>query len=213
MAAGLQLQPPAVGDGWCAVATAGGHIGQAGEGIEGSNGAGRLADRGGHGPHLLAQLAEQLVFPLAGPGPQLEDAALPLLEIRGDEAFFVGQGLAPDPVVRHGGGLGFAHRQEVAEGAVVLQLQGADATALALLLLLVAEPGVLIVQLVAQPIQQRVDAVMDQVALGEGERWGLHQLVANRLGQLRQGWIGAEQLLQPLRPCADRRVQPSGELG
>ena len=96
---------------------------------------------------------------------------------------------------------------------MVLQLQGADATALALLHLLVAEPGVLIVQLVAQPIQQRVDAVMDQVALGEGERWGLHQLVANRPGQLRQGWIGTEQLLQPLRPCTDRRVQPSGELG
>ena len=95
----------------------------------------------------------------------MENAALPLLEIRGDEAFLVGQGLAPDPVVRHGGGLGFAHRQEIAEGAVVLQFQGADAAALALLLLLVAEPGVLIVQLVAQPIQQRVDAVMDQVTI------------------------------------------------
>ena len=83
MAAGLQLQPPTVGDGRGAVAAAGGHIGQAGEGIEGSNGASRLADRGGHGPHLFPELAEQLIFPLAGPGPQLEDAALPLLEIRG----------------------------------------------------------------------------------------------------------------------------------
>ena len=70
-------------------------------------------------------------------------------------------------MVRHGGGLGFAHRQEVAEGAVVLQFQGADATALALLLLLMAEPGVLVIQLVAQSIQQRVDAVVDQIAFGE----------------------------------------------
>ena len=37
--------------------------------------------------------------------------------------------------------------------------------------------------------------------------------MANRSGQLRQGWIGAEHLLQPLRPCADCRFQPSGELG
>ena len=29
--------------------------------------------------------------------------------------------------VRHSGGLGFAHRREIAEGAVVLQFQGADA--------------------------------------------------------------------------------------
>ena len=39
--------------------------------------------------------------------------------------FLVGQGLAPDPVVRNGVGLGFADRQEIAEGAVVPQLQGA----------------------------------------------------------------------------------------
>ena len=67
--------------------------------------------------------------------------------------------------MRHSGGLGFAHRQEIAEGAVVLQFQGADATELALLLLLVTEPGVLIVELVAQPIQQWVDAVVDGITV------------------------------------------------
>ena len=165
MAAGFQLQHAVFGDGGGAVTTAGGHIGQAGESIEGRDGASRLADRAGHGPHLFTQFAEQLVFPLASPGPQLEDAALSLLEIRGDEAFLVGQGLAPYPVGRHCGGLGFAHRQVIAEGAVMLQLQGADATELTLLLLLIAEPGVLIVQLVAQPIKQWVDAVMEQISL------------------------------------------------
>ena len=113
-------------------------------------------------------------------------------------------------MVRYGG-TGLAHRQEVAEGVVVLQLQGADANALALLLLLMAEPGVLIVQLVAQPIQQRVDAVMDQIALGEGERGAstsLWRIVRASPPGLDRGRAAT---YHPSR--ADRRVQPGGELG
>ena len=87
---------------------------------------------------MIAQLAEQFVFALAGAGAQLKDAPFPFLEVRGDEAFLVGQGLAPDPVIRHRGGLRFAYCEEVAEGAVVLQPQVADAGELALLLFLPA---------------------------------------------------------------------------
>ena len=165
-----------------AVAAGGGGIGQAGEGIQAGNGPGGLPDWGGHGSHLFPQPAEQFVLALIGPGPQLEDRALPLLEIGGDEAFFIGQGLAADPVVRHGAGLGFAHRQEVTEGAVVLQPQVAVAAQPALLLLLLAQPGVLIIQLIAQAIEQGVDAVLDQAAFGERERWRIHQGVADAAG-------------------------------
>ena len=52
--------------------------------------------------YLFAQLAEQLVFPLGGPGLQLEDALLhELLELGGNKAFFVGEGLTSDPVIWH----------------------------------------------------------------------------------------------------------------
>lgn len=43
----------------------------------------------------------------------------------------------------------------------MLQLQGADPIALALLLFLMAEPGVLNIQLVVQSIQERFDAVVE----------------------------------------------------
>ena len=105
---------------------------------------------------------------MAGAGPQLKDAPLPLLEIRCDEAFLVGQGLAADPVVRHGGGFGFAHRQEVPEGAVVLELEVVVAAEAAFLLLLLRQPGVLVVELIAQAIQQWVDPVVDQASIVEG---------------------------------------------
>ena len=59
-----------------------------------------------------------------------------------------------------------AHRQEIAEGVVVLQPQVAVATELALMLLLLAEPGVLIIQLVAQTVEQWVNAV-DQPPFAE----------------------------------------------
>ena len=205
--AGLQLQDAAVGDGGSAVAPCGSDIGQARERIQRSDGASCLTDRSGHGADLLTQLAKQLIFPLAGACPQLEDAAFPLFEIRGDEPFLIGQGLAADPVVRHRRGLGFAHRQEIAEGAVVLQLQGGDTAALALLLLLIGKPGVLIIQLVAQPIKERVNPVVDQSAFTEAQRWGLQQLVADNGRQFRQGRLRLGEWLQPVGFLCDLTVQ------
>ena len=130
-----------------------GHVRQASEGIEAGHRPGSFADQRGHGSHLLPQLHEQLVFPLAGAGAQLKNASFPLFEFGGDEAFFVGQGLATDPVVGHRCSFGFAHGEEVAEGAVVLKLQGADPADLAFLLFLLGEPSVLIVELVAEAVE------------------------------------------------------------
>ena len=82
-----------------AVTATGGRIGEAAEGIKTSNGSRSPADRACHRAYLLPQVAEQLVFPLVGACPQLKDASFPLLQGRGDEALFIGQGLAPDPVI------------------------------------------------------------------------------------------------------------------
>jgi len=100
----------------------GAQLRQGGDGIElrhqprgGPDGPGLLA-------HVAAQLAEEVVFPLGGPSPQLQNLAFAALECWRHEALLVGQGLPADPVIRHRRGLGPAHRQEIAEVAVVLQL-------------------------------------------------------------------------------------------
>ena len=104
-------------------------------------------------PHLLPQVHEEFVFPLAGAGAQLKNASLPFLEFGSDETFFVGQGLATDPMFRYRRCFGFAHCKEIAKGAVVLKSQGADAADLPLLLFLLSEPGVLVIELVAQAVE------------------------------------------------------------
>ena len=98
---------------------------------------------------------------MGGAGPQLQDAPFAAFEGGRHEAFLVGQGLAADPVVGHGGGPGPAHRQEVAEAAVVLEPQVGVAAGAALAGLLLGQPAVLVVELVAKAIEQRVDAVVD----------------------------------------------------
>jgi hypothetical protein len=50
---------------------------------------------------------------------------------------------------------------------VVLEFEGADAAEAALLSLLLGQPGVLVVELVAQLVEAGVDAVVDQAALCE----------------------------------------------
>ena len=198
VAAGLDLQQAGfgtlgVGDLGAAVAADGGHLGQGGQGVELGHQAGGAADGGGLLAHLHPQDAEQLVLPLGGAGPELLDLALARLEIRGDEALLVGQGLAADPVLRHGARLGPAHGEEVAEGAVILELEGADAAGAALGGLQVGQPGVLVVELVAQIVQKWIHGVVDQAALGEGEGRGVEQGVAQLGGQLGQLWPGAGQ--------------------
>ena len=150
----LDLQQPGlrairVGDLGPAVAGGGSQLRQGGQGIELGHPPCRRPDRPGLGAHLLTQRAEQVVFPLAGPGLQLQDAPFAALELRGHKPLFVGQGLAADPVLRHPLGLGFAHRQEITKGAVVLELEGGDAAGAPFGGLLLGQPGVLVVELVA----------------------------------------------------------------
>ena len=196
MAAGLKAQLPAFHQFRPAIAAGGGHLGQGGEGIEFGHESGGGADRGGLQPHPGPQVGEQLVFPLGGPSPQLQDLPLPSFESRRHEAFLVGEGLAADPVLRYGGGAGPAHGQEVAEGAVVLEPQVGVAAGLAFEGLLFGQPVVLVIELIAQAIQHRIHPVMDQAALTETQRRRLQQLLAQLRGHGGQFRPGLPQGLQ-----------------
>ena len=178
MAAGFDLQQAGlgtggVGDFGAAVAAGGGHLSQRGDPIELGHQARSCADGGGLIADQGAQAAEQFVFALGRAGLELLDGALAVAQGWGDEALLVGQGLAADPVLRHRRRLGLRHRQEVAEGAVVLEFEAGEAAEPALLGFLLGQPGVLVVELVAQLIEGRINAVVEQAALGEGEGWGV----------------------------------------
>ena len=225
MAAGLDQQLAPGRDLGPAIAAGGGHLGQGGEGIEVGHQPGRGPDRRGLGAHLAAQFGKQFKFPLGGAGLELQDPAFAALELGGHEALLVGQGLAADPVLRHGPGLGPAHREEVAKGAVVLQAQGGDAAGPAFAGLLLGQPGVLVIELVAQAIEAAVDAIVDQAPFGEGQGRRVHQAVAHQgrqLGQVgpgpgqgHQGWtagLGQQggQLGEPFEPIGQGHQVPGG---
>ena len=76
---------------------------------------------------------------------------------------------------------------------MVLQFQRVDAAGPPLGLLLLGQPGVLIVEPVAQGIELGIDAVVDQAALREAEGWGVEQLVAQLRSQGRQFRPGSAQ--------------------
>jgi hypothetical protein len=162
MATGLDQQLAPVTQLRPTPAARGGHLRQRGQRVELSHQPGGGAHPARLGTHLLAQGAEQLQLPLAGPGAQLQDPTLALLELGGDEALLVGQRLAADPVLRHPGRLRAANRQKVSEAAVVLEPQVGIAAGLTLQGFLVGQPGLLLVEAVAQAVEHRVDPVVDQ---------------------------------------------------
>ena len=210
VAARLNHQLAAVRDLWAAVAPGGGHIGEGGHRIQLGHQPGGHPNRGCPGSHFRAQLAKQLVFPLGGPGLELQDLAFPGLELGGDEALLIGQGLAADPVVGHGCRFGPAHRQEVAKGAVVLEFEGGDATGLALERLLAPQPSVLVVELVAQAIELGIDTVVDQAPFTDGERGCVEQVVAQ---QGRDRFQLGPGLGQGLKGLAGAFGEQGGQLG
>ena len=225
MATRLDLQqaglgPVGVGDLGPAVAAGGRQVRQGGQGIELGHQPRGGPDGPRQRPHPFPQPAKQLVFPLGGTGLELQDAPLTPLQFRGDKALLIGEGLAPDPVLRHGFGFGLAHRQEVAKGAVVLEFEGGDAAGAALRQLLLRQPGVLIVELVAQAIELRVHPVVDQAPLAQAQGRRVHQHVAQlrrqllqlrpRLAQGQQGRAAHPRLAHQRRQLREA-LQPIGE--
>ena len=81
---------------------------------------------------------------------------------------------------------------------MVLQAQIRVATEFAFLDFLACKPGVLVIQLIAQAIQQRIDVVVHEASLAEAERWVIDQLLADTRRQLWQALIQSQQVVEPV---------------
>ena len=128
-----------------------------------------------------------------------QNLLLVLLELLGDVALGVGEGLFADPV---GGNLllvGIAHLDVVAEDVVVADFQRRDARRLALALLDAREVVLAVQGDAAQVVQLGIDAVGDDAALLYLVvlRVGV-DLAGNALAHLLQGVDPVGQLVQPL---------------
>jgi len=88
--AGFHLQGSVLADCWWAVTSCCGHFGQAAQGVESGYYAGSFADGFGLLADLFAQLAKQFVFPLSCSGFHLKTLPFASLEIRRNEALYIG---------------------------------------------------------------------------------------------------------------------------
>ena len=99
--------------------------------------------------------------------------------------------------------LGPAGGQKIPKGAVILQAQVGVAAGPPLLGLLLGQPLVLVVQLVAQAIQHRIESIVDQAPFAEAQGRLLHQALAQLQRQRLQLGPGTGQGCQ--RTAAGRR--------
>ena len=82
-----------------------------------------------------------------------------------------------------------------------------------LLLFLFGQPAVLIVELIAQTIQEWINAVVDEASFRERQRWRTHQGVSDCCGQSRKIDVRFRQVIQPFRGVIDTSFQLGGESG
>ena len=100
MAAGLDLQAAASCQFGFAIALGGRQLRQSSQGIEAGDGPSHIADRCGLFPNLIAQTAEQFVFPLVAARLELQDPPFTLFEFGGDKALFIALDLGNRSVPR-----------------------------------------------------------------------------------------------------------------
>ncbi|OPZ91349.1 MAG: hypothetical protein BWY73_01116 [candidate division TA06 bacterium ADurb.Bin417] len=142
--------------------------GQPGQGVQGVQ-PGQLFGEAVQRRRLLqdpfAQSGQE--FRLQGQDPFLgvQQAFLEFLELRGDEAFGVDQGLLAQVILGHQVQIGFAYLQVIAEDPVVADLEGIDAGTLDFLGLEAAQALPAVTLQVPQPVQFRVVAAPDQAPL------------------------------------------------
>ena len=144
------------------------HLGEGGEGVEGAHRRRRRRDPGAGGRHPLPQAGEVLLLegdlaPLGG-----QDLLLQLLDLGGDVALGVDQGLLADVVVRHPVLLRLGDLDVVAEDLVVADLERADAGRLPLAGLEGQDVALAVAGQRSAAVQLVVDAGGDHPALGQG---------------------------------------------
>ena len=94
----------------------------------------------------------------------------------------------------------------------MLQPQGADPAQLSLLMFLLREPGILVIELVAEAVEQGVDAVVNQTPFTKGERRRFQQGVTHGCGEVLQLWFRIKQCLEPCRSICELAFQLSCKL-
>jgi hypothetical protein len=156
------------GHGGADVAAGEGAFGEGGEHVEFGDGGGGLLEDGGVGDDVFAQREEQLVFERDGLVLGAEDLVLAFLELGGDEALAVDDGLLADVVVGDLGEVGFGDFDEVAEDLVEADLEGLDAGALDFAGLELGDPLLAVVGGGAQFVELGVEALADDAAFLDG---------------------------------------------
>ncbi len=144
-------------------------LGKAAQHVRACHGPGSGLDPGGVVGQGLADLGKALVFQGVDPVLGREDGVFQLLELFGDIALAVDQGLLADVRVRHQAHLALGHLDVVAEDAVVAHPQVFDA---GFFLLSGFDAGQHILAAghnVAQLVDLRIKARADDAALAQGE--------------------------------------------
>ncbi len=144
------------------------------------NGARGILDRAQVRRGCRAQVEEELVLELARAFLRAEDFRFHLLELGRDEALGVGHGLLARVVGGHGGEVGRADLDVVAEDLVVAHLERLDAGALLLAALQVGQPRLALDRRGAQFLQRGVVAGADEAALLELDGWVVGQRAGRR---------------------------------
>ena len=185
---------PAQGDLRAAVAPLDSHGGERAQRIRRGHGGGSLLHPGRLLGEVFPQLGENLVFQSGEPVLGGEHLVFQLLQLLGDVAFAVGQGLLADVV---GGNLvheGFGYLNIITKYPVEAHLQGADAGFLPLRGLDGRDGAGATLHDVPEPVGFRAGAPADDAALPDGQGRIVHQGVLDPVGAVRQSIHGLGKL-------------------
>ena len=186
----------AQGDFWAAVATLDSNRCQGTQSIGGGNcGCGKL-DAYRLLCQVLSQSGEDLIFQGGQPLLGGEYLVFQILQLLGDVALAVGEGLLADVMLRHLVGQGFGHLDIVAEDPVVAHPQGADAGFLFFRGFDSQNGALATIHNVPQTVSLFVGTGTDDAALPNGQGRFVHNSIFDQVGTVIQRINGLFQLLQ-----------------
>jgi hypothetical protein len=187
MAAVVDLEVAFVADVGTAVLVESGAFREGGEDIELGEGVGGLLEGRELAEGGFAELEEEVVFEFGAAFIGAQDLGLHILELRGDEAFAVGDGLFADVMGRDFLKVGFGDFDEVAEDGVEADFEGGDSGLLDFLELELGDPILAVGAGLAEFIERGIEAVADQAALFEGERGVIFEGAMDQVAEFGMG--------------------------
>ena len=161
----LMVQPRLGSQPGTAVAMLGRQFGQGGQDIQNGQGPGHLLETGDLLSQAFPQVQEEFRLPFDPDLFRPQDPGFVILEVRGDEALGVHQGLLADVVGGHQVQVGLGDLQVIAEDLVVAHFQAVDAGAAALLGFQAGDPVLAFPAEADEFVQLRVIAFPDDPAI------------------------------------------------